>query len=210
MVRLDLHEQEQLTKLKYLWRDWGKYIIGALIVVCMVYIANVIWVSRESTNANKAAIIFNQLEEVYKAKNVTQVYNLADSLKSAYPRAEYATMGSMIAAKVATDAKDFTKAIKYLNWVIKNGKDKGMVALSMLHLADVYIDEQKYDLAQNTLRQDHVASFDALFYIKRGDLHVVRGDLTKARDAYKEALSRAGQDQSIASSIQIKLDVLGG
>lgn len=210
MAHLDLHEQEQLTKLKYFWRDWGKYIIGIIVIALVVYISNVIWVSRATANAKKAALIYNQLQTAEQGKDNALVYKLADDLEKDYPRVEYSVMASIIAAKTANKAKDYVKAITYLNWTVKNSKDKGMAALAMLSLADVYIDEQKFDLALNTLMQDHDKSFDALFYAKRGDLYVAKGDLTKARDAYKEAIDKAGQDQSMVGSIQMKLDVLGG
>jgi predicted negative regulator of RcsB-dependent stress response len=119
-------------------------------------------------------------------------------------------MGLIVAAKLANDNKDKVKAGAYLKWVIKNSKDKGLAAFAMLRLANIYIDEQKFDLALSTLMQKHEASFDVLFYERRGDLYVARNDLTKARDAYKEALEKAGQDQNTANGIQMKLDVIGG
>ncbi|MCE3268480.1 MAG: hypothetical protein K0R49_732, partial [Burkholderiales bacterium] len=45
MAHFDLHEQEQLTRLKYFWRDWGKYIIAVLVIAVMAYVAEVIWES---------------------------------------------------------------------------------------------------------------------------------------------------------------------
>ncbi len=210
MAHFDLHEQEQLTKIKYFWRDWGKYIVGIVVIAMLAYISNVLWVANASSNATKAAVIYNQINDAAKAKDKNTVYTLTDDLKNKYSRVEYTTMASIIAAKVAIDAKDMDKATAYLEWVIKKSKDKGMVAIAMLRLADVYIDQKKFDLAHTTLMKDHDASFDSLFYAKRGDLYVAQGDLTKARDAYKAAIDKAGQDQNMAGSIQMKLDVLGG
>ncbi|MCC2645857.1 MAG: hypothetical protein K0R94_1635 [Burkholderiales bacterium] len=207
MAHFDLHEQEQLTRLKYFWRDWGKYIIAVLVIAVMAYVAEVIWESYTTSRAAKAAIVFNSLNTT---KDAATVYKLADSLKNKYPGTEYTPMGLIVAAKLANDNKDKVKAGAYLKWVIKNSKDKGLAAFAMLRLANIYIDEQKFDLALSTLMQKHEASFDVLFYERRGDLYVARNDLTKARDAYKEALEKAGQDQNTANGIQMKLDVIGG
>jgi predicted negative regulator of RcsB-dependent stress response len=210
MAHFDLHEQEQLTKIKYFWRDWGKYIVGIVVVAMIAYVSNVLWVANATSNATKAAVIYNQINDAVKAKDNATVYKLTDDLKNKYSRVEYTAMASIIAAKVAIDAKDMDKATTYLDWVIKKAKDKGMVAIAMLRLSDVYIDQKKFDLAHTTLMKDHDASFDSLFYAKRGDLYVAQGDLSKARDAYKAAIDKAGQDQNMAGSIQMKLDVLGG
>lgn len=210
MAHLDLHEQEQLSKLKYFWRDWGKYFIAVLLIALVIYVANVIWVSRQTSNASNAAFIYTEIKTAVQNKDTKSVYKLTNNLQTEYPRVEYTTLASIIAAKIAYEAKDYTQAGTYLNWTIQNSKDKGMAAIAMLRLADVYIDEKKFDLALNILKQEHDSSFDALFYVKRGDLYVASGDLTKARDAYKEAIDKAGQDQGMVSSIQMKLDVLGG
>lgn len=210
MAHFDLHEQEQLTKLKYFWRDWGKYLIAVIAVAMIAYISNVMWEYHATSNATKAAVIFNQLNTAVVAKDKDTVYKLANSLENEYPRVEYTALASLLAAKVAYDAKDLVKAATYLSWAVKKSKDKGIAALAMLRLANIYIDQQKWDLALSTLMQNHESSFDALFYEKRGDLYVARNDLVKARDAYKEAIDKAGQDQNTASSIQMKLDVLGG
>lgn len=210
MAHLDLHEQEQLSKLKYFWRDWGKYVIAVLAVVFVAYISSVIWENYGASNAVQASAIFEQLNTAIKNKNTSDIYKLTDKLEQSYPKAEYAPMAAILAAKSAYDQKDLAKAATYLNWTIKNSTDKGLASLAMLRLTDVYIDQKKYDLALNTLMQDHEPSFDALFYAKRGDLHLVRGDLAKARDSYKAAIDKAGQDQNMANSIQMKLDVLGG
>jgi len=210
MAHFNLQEQEQLTKLAYFWRDWGKYLMAVIAIIILAYTSNVIWVANAASNATKAAVIYNQLNTAVKAKDTATVYKLADNLEKEYPRVEYSSMGSIIAAKTAYDARDMAKATAYLNWTIKKTKDKGMAAIAMLRLADVYIDQQKFDLAINTLMQDHDASFDALFYTKRGDSYVARNDLNKARDAYKEAIEKAGQDQNMVGTIQMKLDVLGG
>ncbi|HLX52646.1 MAG TPA: tetratricopeptide repeat protein, partial [Aquella sp.] len=162
MAHFNLQEQEQLTRLAYFWRDWGKYLMAIIAIAIIAYTSNVIWVANATGNATKAAVIYNQLNTAVKAKDMTTVYKLADSLKDQYPRVEYTAMASIIAAKVAYDAKDMAKAAKYLSWTIKKTKDKGMAAIAMLRLADIYIDQQKFDLAIGTLMQDHDASFDAL------------------------------------------------
>ena len=118
-------------------------------------------------------------------------------------------MASMTAAKVAWKKNDLKTAVNLLNWTIANAKDQGLVSVSRLRLADIYIDQGKFDLAMNLMFEKHDPAFDPLYYTKRGDLYVAKGDLNKARDAYKEAIQKAGQDTSMAQGVQMRLDVLG-
>ena len=118
-------------------------------------------------------------------------------------------MASLLSAKMSWDKKDLSQTAKSLNWIIDNSKDVGMVNTAKLRLADVYIDEKKYDKAIKLLLEKHDPAFDPLYYSKRGDLYVAQGDQDTARDAYKEALKKVGQDSSMSQGIQMRLDVLG-
>ena len=208
MAHFDLHEQEQLSKLGYFWRDWGKYVIGLLVIVIITYLSSVGWNYKSSKDASAAALLYaNFIKDA--GGNVQSAYEIADKMEQNYPRAEYTAMASIWAAKLAYSNKDMKRAKTYLNWTIKEAKDQGLVAIAMLRLADVYIDQKEFDAAVSLLMQKHDASFDPLFYTKRGDLYVAKGNYAKARDAYKEALNKAGNDQNMVGSIQLKLDVLG-
>ncbi len=210
MAHLDLHEQEQVAKVKYFWRDWGKYIALLVVILIIAYIASVAWNWHNKQQALKAANIYNEFTTSITAKDKTKVYALANELEQQYPKVEYTVMANLSAAKIAVDNKDQDKAIEFLNWNIQNAKDKGLVAMSRLNLANIYIDKQKFDMAMDVLKANQNTAFDALFYSARGDLYIAKGDNDKARDAYKEALKRAGDDASITQTVQMKIDLLGG
>jgi len=40
-------------------------------------------------------------------------------------------------------------------------------------------------------------------------MYIAMGDMTKARDAYKEGMQKAANDPSTQQAIQMKLDILG-
>jgi predicted negative regulator of RcsB-dependent stress response len=208
MAHFDLHEQEQLSRLEYFWRDWGKYIIGILVIVIITYLSSVAWNYKTSKDAGEAALLYASFTDA-TLKDAKSAYLIADKMEQSYPKAEYTAMASIWAAKLAFSNKDMSRAKTYLNWTIKKATDQGVAAIAMLRLADVHIEQKEFKLALNILMQKHDASFDSLFYNKRGDLYLAQNNYQKARDAYKEALAKAGGDQSMVGSIQLKLDALG-
>lgn len=210
MAHLNLHEQDQVTKLKYFWRDWGKYIVSIVIVAFVAYLVSFFWGLHSKNQAVKAAAVYAKFTDSVSNNNSSQAYTLANELENSYPSVEYSAMASIWAAKLSLNDKHPDQAIKYLTWTISHAKDNGLADLARLKLANVYIDQQKFDQALSLLMEKHNAAFDVLYYSTRGDLYVAKGESAKARDAYKEAIQKSGQDSGLAQSIQLKLDVLGG
>lgn len=210
MAHFDLQEQEQLNQLKYFWRDWGKYIIGILILVLVSYISSVIVNMNFEKKANQAAVVYASLSDALSVSDNNAVYKITNQMEKDYPKIEYTSMASMLAAKQAFESKDYMLAINYLTWTITNSKDSGLLSMAKLRLSDVYMDQKKFDKALDILTTNNNDAFSVLFYIKRGDLYVAKGESDRARDAYKEALQKAGQDSNITSGVQLKLDALGG
>lgn len=209
MAHLDLHERERVNALKYFWRDYGKYVVGILVVVGIAYVSNVLWVLNSKKQAAEAAVIYAKFTNAIDAKKLTTVFELTNKLEHDFPKVEYAAYASLWAAKVAYTNQNLNLAIQYLKWIIINARDKGVVSLAKLRLADVYIDQKKFNVALDLLKAKADPAFEPLYIAKRGDVYMANGDMNRARTVYKEALQGSVGDQAITQMVQLKLDVLG-
>ncbi|RTL00333.1 MAG: tetratricopeptide repeat protein [Proteobacteria bacterium] len=210
MAHLDLHEQEQVDKLKYFWRDWGKYIIAVIALLVAGYVVSSGYSWYKQSQAQKAVAVYSDFTKNVTAGSKDKAFADVDKLIADMSGTEYASMAAISAAKLAFEAKDYAKAIKYLSWAKDNSSDKSLGTIATIRLANVYIDQNNFDKARELLRTKHDIAFDGLFYEGRGDLYVAMGDLNKARDAYKEGLQKAANDPSTQQAIQMKLDIIGG
>jgi len=209
MAHFDLNEQERIDSVKYYWRIWGKYIVTLVAVLIVSYIASSVYQWYGKSHSEKAAVIYAEFTTALAAKNDQQIMSTANKLIETLPSTEYAPMAAMQAAKVAVDKKDFSKAVQLLNWTKDNAKDKSLQSIAILRLAAINVDQGKFDKARELLRTKHDLAFDGLFYEARGDMYIAMGDMTKARDAYKEGMQKAANDPSTQQAIQMKLDILG-
>lgn len=210
MAHLDLHEQEQVDKLKYFWKDWGKYIILVISLLVIGYVISSAYTWYQQSQAQKAVVVYQTFTEEVADGDNAKAFVTTDKLIADMPKTEYAAMASIGAGKLAFESKDYSKAEKYLNWAKDNSSDKSLQTIAVLRLASVYIDEQKFDKAREMLKTKHDIAFDGLFYEGRGDMYIAMGDLSKARDAYKEGLQKAANDPTTQQSIQMKIDIIGG
>lgn len=209
MAHFDLHEQEQISNLKYYWNRGGKYIVLVLVAAVAAYLGSVFWNWHNTSKATSAAAVYANFTNSVNSNDKTGALNYTYELENQYPNTEYSAMASLTTAKIVWKNNDSATAIKLLSWTIDNAKDQGLVSVARLRLADVYIDQKKFDKALQLMLEKHDPAFDALYYTKRGDLYIAKGDSTKARDAYKEALQKAGDDSNLSQGIQMRLDVLG-
>jgi predicted negative regulator of RcsB-dependent stress response len=209
MAHYDLQEQEQISNLKYFWQKGGKYVIGLIILIIIAYIGGTIWNVHKQNKAAQAATVYAVFEDGMKAESIALVMGPVAQLQTDYANTEYAAMASLEAAKFWWTLKNESEAIKLLNWVIVNANDKGLVSIARIHLADIYIDQKAFSQAMDQLQAPHEDAFDFLYYMKRGDLYVVKSQPDRARDAYKEALAKVGNDPSLQQMIQMRIDVLG-
>lgn len=209
MAHFNLEEQEQIAKVKYFWNDWGIYLIILAVVLVVGYIGSTAYNWHQQSQAQKAAVVYNTFTKALNSADNKGMYKAADNLIADLPSTEYAGLAAMQAAKVAFAAKDYALADKYLVWAKDNASDKSLQSLAVLRLASVYIDQNKFDEARKLLLTKHDLAFDGLFYEARGDMYVAKGDLAKARDAYKEGLQKAANDPSTGQAIQMKLDIIG-
>lgn len=210
MAHLDLHEQEQVDKLKYFWKDWGKYVAAGVTVLIIGYASSGAYGYYQASQAQKAVSVYQNFTTSVKAKDNDKAFKDADNLIANMSSTEYAAMASLTAAKIAFDKSDLKLAEKYLMWTKDNAKDKSLQSIAVIRLANVYIDEKQFEKARELLKTKHDIAFDGLFYEARGDLYVAMGDLEKARGAYKEGLQKAANDPTTGQSIQMKLDIIGG
>lgn len=209
MSKLSVDEQEHVSKIKYFWSDFGKYIIIFLSIIITIYVSSGAYNWYKQQQSKKAAIIYANFNESGISND--KKYSIAIELQNKFPKTEYAVLSSLVVAKIAMKEKKIDKAEKFLNWVISNNKvDLGLSTLAQLDLVYLYIDEKKYDKALDLIKQKHDASFDVLFYQAKGDLYIVSGNMDKAKAAYNDAISKAGKDDTYTQAIQIKLDILGG
>lgn len=206
----DLQEQEQIDALKGFWAQWGKLIGGAVLALSLGYVGYKGWHVYQRSQAEKAAVVFAQLDSELQAGQLAKVKATLTVLQGDYPASAQAAQAALLAARLAFEQQDLPFARSQLKWVIANaGDDATLQAVARLRLATVLLDEKQYDAALAELATEHPATFDALFLDLKGDVLVARGDAAGAKDSYKAALAKAAPDAPARDFIQTKLDSLG-
>ncbi len=216
-MALDLEEQENLANLKSFWARYGNYIIGVITVALLVYAGMSAWKWYQRDQAADAGKLYETLINSISKNEKDKTYLAAEDLQKKYGGTSYAAMGSLVAAKVAMDSSDATKAQSYLKWTANQASDDSFRALAQLRLLGILIDqgtEASLKEADQLLKEKAVKGFEPLWIERRGDWYLVQTKIPEARTEYLKAMKAMQSDRAFPEDarglLKVKIDAVGG
>ena len=216
-MALDLEEQEQIANLKSFWNRFGKYIIGVVTVALFTYAAFSSWNWYQRSQAAEAAKLYETLLGTLTKNERDKTYLAADDLQKKFAGTTYAAMGSLVAAKIASDANDGAKAQTYLKWAANKASDDAYRALAQLRLVGLFIDQgtdAAMSEADQILKGKAVKGFEPLWIERRGDWFLAQKKTVEARTQYLNAWKLLEKDKSFPEDskrlLKVKIDAVGG
>lgn len=216
-MALDLEEQENLANLKSFWARYGNYIIGVITVALLVYSGMSAWKWYQRDQAADAGKLYETLINSISKNEKDKTYLAAEDLQKKYGGTSYAAMGSLVAAKVAMDSNDASKAQSYLKWTANQASDDSFRALAQLRLLGILIDqgtEASLKEADQLLKEKAVKGFEPLWFERRGDWYLVQTKIPEARTEYLKAMKAMQSDKAFPEDarglLKVKIDAVGG
>ena len=196
-------EEQQVEALKRFWNEYGKAILGGVVIGLGSLYGWRFYQAEQRANAEALSNSYAQL--VQKQASDDDFLAEAQTFITEQGSNNYAVFAALLAAKEAVSADNFAEAIKQLSWVQQNSKDVNVKAIAQLRLARVQRQTGDYTAALATLEQAVPTSFVGQQAELKGDVLQATGDLVAAKAAYQLAFSNAGENTQL---LQIKLDEL--
>lgn len=217
-MSVHLTEEEQIEALKRWWKDYGKFVVAAVVLGVVAYLGWGSWKDQQRAKAEKASATYEQLvklinQEPGKTMSETDramAAQYANELKSGNSKSLYAQTAAFFLAKVAVEENKLDQAALELQWVLSAKPDVTTEQIARLRLAKVLTAKQSYDDALAQLAQEPAAALASEYSEARGDVYKLQGNLDKARSAYEAALTatNAQQQQERYMLLQMKVDDL--
>ena len=135
---------------------------------------------------------------------------LLDELNREYGWTPYASLGTLIAARVQVEANELDKAAAGLKSVMDNAKDDELKMVARLRLARVQAAQGKYDDALATLKVENAGEFAPRIADTRGDVLLAKGDRDGALKEYLAARASEDNGRLDFDLLDLKIRDLGG
>lgn len=209
MSAYDFEEQEKIDRFKAWWSANGTTLLLAIAVFAASAAGTRLWNHYKSEQARQAADLYAVLQQqVEKGSELVKITDAAQLLTKGFPDSGYASRAALIAARSAVQASNDQSARDMLQWVLDHSSEPEIKDIARLRLANILVDESKYDQALSLLNAQHNASFTGLYSDLRGDALAASGKAAEARAAYQKALDSLGMQSVYRNIVQMKLDAL--
>lgn len=209
MSAYDFEEQEKIDRFKAWWSANGTTLLLAIAVFAASAAGTRLWNHYKSEQARQAADLYAVLQQqVEKGSELVKITDAAQLLTKGFPDSGYASRAALIAARSAVQASNDQSARDMLQWVLDHSSEPEIKDIARLRLANILVDESKYDQALSLLNAQHNASFTGLYADLRGDALAASGKAAEARAAYQKALDSLGMQSVYRNIVQMKLDAL--
>ncbi|MDZ4189543.1 MAG: tetratricopeptide repeat protein [Hydrogenophaga sp.] len=206
---LDLEEQEQLDQIIHFWALFGIRISWVLIVALGSMAAWNGWNYWQSSQATKAAVLFDEIERAAVANDAERIERALADMKYRFGSTTFAAQGGLLAGKALFDAGKTDGARTALSWVADKASDDAYKAVARLRLVGLDIDAKAFDQALKTLEAPVPKAFESLVADRRGDVFMAQGKIEEAKTQYQNAWRSLSEQAEYRRLVEVKLAALG-
>ncbi|MCK4833976.1 MAG: tetratricopeptide repeat protein [Gammaproteobacteria bacterium] len=195
-------EEQQVEALKKWWKENGTSLIVGLFVGVSALFGWRYYVEQNNVHAVIASDMYMQVMQSVAIQSIDdKTIDIHNQLINEYSDTPYAALASLALAKAEYEKDSIESAVAQLELAIKHANDSVTKQIASLRLANIYLEQKKYDEAMSLLEMVHDAAYDAQYEELKGDVFSAKGEVTQARIAYDKAIDLQG----IAASRWLKL-----
>jgi len=206
----DYSEAEQLERAKGWLKTNGIWIIAGIAIGVGGLGAWRWYQDRRVAQAETASARYEELVDAFTRNDKARGMTLLDQLNSEYAWTPYASLGTLIAARVQVEANELDKAAVGLKSVMDGAKDDELQMVARLRLARVQSALGKHDEALATLKVDNPGEFAPRIADARGDVLLAKGDRDAALKEYLAARAAENNGRIDFELLDLKIRDLGG
>jgi predicted negative regulator of RcsB-dependent stress response len=206
----DYSESEQWERAKQWLKENGLWIItGCAIGLGGLY--GYRWYEgRQVTQAETASARYEEMIDAFARNDRPRAMTIVEELNRDYDWTPYASLSTLIAARVHVEQNELDKAAAGLKSVMDGSKDNELRMIARLRLARVQAAQSKFDDALATLNVSDAGEFATRLADVRGDVLLAKGDRAGALREYLAARTGDNKGRVDTELLDLKIRDLGG
>ena len=180
-----LTDEEQVERLKRLWKEWGLVAVSALVLGVGLTVGKDFYESYQDGEAQAAA---NLYADYLEAKALGEPASLFISeLASDHDDSAYYAFALLHQAKDQVEAGTYESALESLSRAVEAGEGSPIIDLIRIRKAKVEFELEDFDAVLTTVVEIESDGFRWQALMLKGDVHMQRDELELASEAYVAA-----------------------
>ena len=206
----DYSESEQWERAKAWLKENGLWIITG----CAIGLGGLYgwrwYEGRQVTQAQTASARYEEMIDAFSRNDRPRAMTIVEELNRDYDWTPYASLSTLIAARVHVEQNELDKAAASLKSVMDGSKDEELRMVARLRLARVQAAQSKFDEALATLSVPDPGEFATRLSDVRGDVLLAKGDRAGALREYLAARTGENKGRVDTQLLDLKIRDLGG
>jgi predicted negative regulator of RcsB-dependent stress response len=206
----DYSESEQWERAKGWLKENGLWIITG----CAIGLGGLYgwrwYEGRQVTQAQTASARYEEMIDAFSRNDRPRAMTIVEELNRDYDWTPYASLSTLIAARVQVEQNELDKAAASLKSVMDGSKDEELRMVARLRLARVQAAQSKFDEALATLTVTDPGEFSTRLADVRGDVLLAKGDRAGALREYLAARTGDNKGRVDTQLLDLKIRDLGG
>lgn len=196
---------EQIEAFKKIWKDYGRWIIIAVIFGLAIGLGWRYWQQQQIEHRQQASLLYQQLLGANEQNKADTVLQMSTELTRRFPQTGYAEFANLLAAKTAVAQNNLPMATEKLQWVIDHAHNPALKQIARLRAARILLAQKKPADAQKLLSVVDDKIYQSEIDEVQGDIYATLGDSAKARRSYQtaqvELSSTLGEDPYLSMKL---------
>ena len=180
-----LTDEEQVDRLKKLWKDYGITVVAALAIGIGGTVGWDYFKAFQSNEAQAASNLYTSYMEASALGEPTSTF--IDELEAEFGDTAYYAFTLLREAKLSIDDENFESAHRSLTKAFEVAQGSPIGDLVALRKAKVEFELGDYEAVLVTLQAIETAGYQWQALMLKGDVHFQNDELDDAREAYQSA-----------------------
>lgn len=205
----DLSEKEQIDQMRAWWSEYGKYVLGGIVVGIVLIVGIGQYRSNMRATQIEASVLYETLFAAVADGDADEAETAANDLYINYASTVYPSQARLAMARLYMDKGRDQDAADALRAIVNDDSDSALGLIASLRLAKVLLYQNKAQTVVDLLSDRRESAYAARYGEALGDAYVALGHYSDAREAYALAMNDDVTMPTVDRAlVQMKLDDL--
>ena len=206
----DYSEAEQWERAKEWLKANAVWIVAGLAIGALGLGGWRWYQERLAVQAETASARYEEMLQAFSRNDLKRGLTIVEDINREFGSSPYASLATLMAARVHVDANELDKATASLKTVMDTADDEEIRMIARMRYARVQAAQGKYDDALATLTVPEPGEFDTRLADVRGDVLLAKGDRSGALREYLTARQGDNDGRVDVEMLDLKIRDLGG